>query len=503
MTELPIRGTETGVRLDRAEALLAPRHMGAWGYPVPDMSEELLQLSAELAASCYGMRVEPWLQAGWRDPSVLADGRVVEAFDRESEPNLLRRIAASLRLKRIRRGMKPQGAIRQMVNAVRRINTSGECNALVMLHPTVSGRYVVAIGLMGTGRQLADWIPNFRLMADNGVHRGFMQLARQLERHEDAVTFPDTAARLGLERLTLSDIIDECRHEDSRFMLWLAGHSQGGAVMQAWAYLKLTEDGVLPGNLTGCGFASPRVVTGNAVPAPAAYPLLHVVHEADLVPRLGAMAHLGTLLSFRASGAEGQAKTPAAIAAAALLDGVHGMPDVLISASAYLTLLSARRTEEMVAVLGSAPGALARFRALAAALEGQRDRLFVSLLQGMEDAYRSLTGQTMPRQRVLRAVRRMRSMADDVGLRALTAACSSAMRAFHGILGTEDGQMGVYARIVTQFAHELAPAVWQSGMPPLMLPLLPARLTLCAHVERLPRRALRLPHRTVSRRKLE
>lgn len=44
-------------------------------------------------------------------------------------------------------------------------------------------------------------------------------------------------------------------------------HSQGGAVMQVWVYHKMLEDGVLPQNLLGYGFASPSALEGRPCPA--------------------------------------------------------------------------------------------------------------------------------------------------------------------------------------------------------------------------------------------
>ena len=63
---------------------------------------------------------------------------------------------------------------------------------------------------------------------------------------------------LGLESLTLQDILDSMQHEDSPFRMFAAGHSQGGAVVQLWIDYLLRQ-GVKPDKLCGYGFASPSV----------------------------------------------------------------------------------------------------------------------------------------------------------------------------------------------------------------------------------------------------
>lgn len=149
-----------------------------------------------------------------------------------------------------------------MIGALRQIERSDTGKVLVMLHPAPDGRYVVAVSFMGTGGRFYDWFSNFRMVAENGIHKGFLQLTEQFERNETEIDFPETARALGVERLTLRHILEEMKSPNSRFALWLTGHSQGGALMQVYAMRKIHLDGVLMTNLVGYGFASPPCSTG-------------------------------------------------------------------------------------------------------------------------------------------------------------------------------------------------------------------------------------------------
>ena len=59
--------TLTGVDLSQTASLLLPWTHDPWGKLRPPLSEDALCMSAELASAAYGMAIEPWVEAGWRD----------------------------------------------------------------------------------------------------------------------------------------------------------------------------------------------------------------------------------------------------------------------------------------------------------------------------------------------------------------------------------------------------------------------------------------------------
>ena len=287
--------TLTGVDLSQTASLLLPWTHDPWGKLRPPLSEEALCMSAELASAAYGMAIEPWVEAGWRDVTIQVDGELTAL-----PPN--NPLSAEWRKYWVRARLKPVSALGQMLGALRLSssnNTTGK--AVVMLHPALDGRYVVAIGFMGTGSRFYDWFSNFRMTTQDGMHRGFLELARQFEANEEKISFPETAEELGLEKLTLRDILQNMRSPNSRFVLWVCGHSQGAAMMQVYAHLKMNETGISARNLIGYGFASPTVMAGRAVRDPSAYPLYNILNSDDLVPHCGAAVHLGMCLKYQAT----------------------------------------------------------------------------------------------------------------------------------------------------------------------------------------------------------
>ena len=68
--------TLTGVDLSQTASLLLPWTHDPWGKLRPPLSEEALCMSAELASAAYGMAIEPWVEAGWRDVTIQVDGEL-------------------------------------------------------------------------------------------------------------------------------------------------------------------------------------------------------------------------------------------------------------------------------------------------------------------------------------------------------------------------------------------------------------------------------------------
>ena len=244
--------TLTGVDLSQTASLLLPWTHDPWGKLRPPLSEEALCMSAELASAAYGMAIEPWVESGWRDVTIQVDGELTAL-----PPN--NPLSAEWRKYWVRARLKPVSALGQMLGALRLSssnNTTGK--AVVMLHPALDGRYVVAVGFMGTGSRFYDWFSNFRMTTQDGMHRGFLELARQFEANEEKISFPETAEELGLEKLTLRDILQNMRSPNSRFVLWVCGHSQGAAMMQVYAHLKMNERASPRATLSATASLPPR-----------------------------------------------------------------------------------------------------------------------------------------------------------------------------------------------------------------------------------------------------
>lgn len=468
MAEKIIRGEATMVDMGNVTPLTLPWTADPFGYLRPPLSVEALRLSAELARCTYTMSVDRWVQAGWRDVTIQVDGSLTGGVDADAGW-----LKSRWRLHRVRSRIRQRNPIGQVMGAIRQKDKSDTGKVLVMLHPAPDGRYVVAISFMGTGGRFYDWFSNFRMTSEDGVHRGFLQLTEQFEANEGDILFPDTARELGLERLSLRNILQEAKNPGSRFILWLSGHSQGGALMQVYTLHKLRDEGVLPGNMVGYGFASPSVLSGEAAADPAAYPLYHVFNSDDVVPRMGAQVHLGLCLTYPAGDElrgkcyarprdEGQRMAEQMLLP--LMAQMTDTPACLTLTSALLMVLSDRTAEELLEAL-SALDVRLPLKHLLTAADARVDQIARHLIRRLEAAHLSITGEIMDRGRVAIAADELTRLIGILGLKRFTETLMHLMGRPHGI-HVGRGSVSPYIYIALDGVGHLTPFVWISGQPP-------------------------------------
>lgn len=450
-------GPLTGADLTDTAPLLQPMRPDPWGNLRPALSRQALRLSAELSAATYRMAVEPWMAAGWQDVTIQMDGELTPLIPSEGW------LAGEVRKQRVRLQLRHQDPVSQVLGALRQRRSSDTGKALVMIRKAENGRYIVAVSFMGTGRRFYDWFSNFRVSAPDGFHKGFSQLTSQFEANESQIEFPCTAKALGVEKLTLAHILEEMKSPDSRFFLWLSGHSQGGAVMQVYAHRKLMQCGVHPGNLLGYGFASPSVMSAETALSPQAYPLYHVHNSDDLIPRCGSAVHLGVCLTYpsdeelrrRCYGwPRDGASVEARLAVRPVIRRMTDTPSCILQALTYLTLLRERRAGEITAMLGldGGIGKLLSSRDV--------DELMNLIIRRVTSACRSITGRAPDRAELAESELHMQRIINQVGLKAFTSALSQLLRQPHHITGRQAGFQSAYAYIVREGLDALIPSVW-------------------------------------------
>lgn len=462
----PVPGPVTGVDLTRVETLLCPWMPDPWGRLRPPISVTALQMSAELSAACQSLNITPWLRAGWRDVTVQVDGEITP-LEREWQS-----LSAKLQRSLLRAKISGMNPLQQVAGALKERTTASTGKAVVMLRPAPGGKYVVAICFMGTGVRFYDWFSNFRIATPEGIHQGFAQLTDQFEGNEGRIGFPTTARALRLPQLTLRHILEEAKSPDSRFRLWLCGHSQGGAVMQVYARRKLLQCGVHPSNIVGWGFASPSVATGSAAENPEAFPLYHVHNSDDLVPRCGAAVHLGVCLVYPADEPlrracygwpRDAASVRARLAVRPLVQQMTDTPGCIVQVTALLMVLEGCTPREIAEALGvedSIPASkmLERFDV--------KDAL-AGVIRRMEAAYLSVTGLPLPGEKLHAAIALIREVAAQTGWKALIGAMSQLLRYPHRMSVKKNGQKETaYTWIACNGADRLTPYIWQPGPPP-------------------------------------
>lgn len=462
-----VYGRLTGCDLGNLTPLFMPwREMD--GLLRPDISQPALQLSLELAATAYDLKVDPWRDAGWRDFSYQVDntlltGPAVNGKGFAGAFGDYFRYLAQARIKR-------NNPISQIRGALRQREGSDTCKSLVMIHKALGNQYVVAIGFMGTGRRIYDWFSNFRMEAEEGMHKGFLQLARQFEENIEKIQFPETAKELGLERLTLSDILDRCRRPGSPFRIWLAGHSQGGAVMQLIAFREIRK-GLLRQNLTGYGFASPSVVYENPGCDLSGFPLYHIINGDDLTPRIGAALHIGRCLVYQPDHAmrafcyRAGWKEETFRKLLRQLQIIRDNRTALIWTIALLHALKNVPDAESVAVISGVFGRMPeRFQGI---LGGRMDGILQYLIQKTENAYMLHTGElNAPAGAVLMLRLRIEQMLYQCGAKEYVRLMLQALSLPHKIRGvSSENGMAAYQYIVNRHYEALRQRIWCGSAP--------------------------------------
>ncbi len=475
----PVRGRLTYADLSRTAAFFLPWEQDPWGRLRPPFSQELMRLSLELSSTAQDLRISDWMRAGWTDFNFQVDnkllgGGVSPAPVSEARQFLYNRWAAY----RARANLRQLNPVSQVFSAIRQREQSDTGKAVMMIKAAQDGCYVVAIGFRSTGSRFYDWFSNFRFASENGMNQGFLQLARQFDGNAERVMFPETARALGMSGLSLAHILQEARHHNSRFKLWLTGHSQGAAVMQVLTYLMIQESGVLPENIVGYGFASPTVLMGKALQDPAAYPLYHVLNGDDYVPRAGAQMHLGVCLYYPAGeelrrAAYGWRETPEAQkardAVKALTRPMVDMPTLIEYGMAYLQTLAGMPMADMLCALN-----LMRFRILpikqVLTMAGtSQQSLLQSVRRRVEKAYRTLTGHELKQARLDDLQSEFQAAMAKVGPSEFTRAIGEMLYWPHVLKNNPGKSHSAYQYIVLRGVSALHPAIWQSGSPPRRL----------------------------------
>ena len=457
-------GPWTGCNLGNITPLCAPwRESNHLLRPV--FSREAAALSLELASSSYDMQTDRWRENGWFDFSYMIDNTLLtgSAVNGENAEGGFSPLRAGRYQRTAQSLVRRQNPISLVRGTLRQRESSDTCKCLVMAHRTGLGGFVIAIGFMGTGKRLYDWFSNFRTDRDEGAHRGFLQLTQEFESNCGQITFPQTARELGLNELTLADVLQECRHPGSRFRIWMAGHSQGGAVMQLAAFRQI-KNGMLRQHLIGYGFASPCVLYENPGYDLNGFPLFHIVNGDDVAPRIGAFLHVGRCMIFhpdqqmRALCYGAYLQSPAFRDCMSLVAAVHGTKEGLAFTIAFLQAVEALSDQDAAAILGKMLGNMLPERMLTM-LGSRTDQFLQYLARHVKNAYAAVTlGEEVPEGTLARFRSRFALLIRTYGAAGFIRAMVAALGAPHRLRGIDktSGGEAPYQAIVNRYFPALS-----------------------------------------------
>ena len=462
-------GPVTGCDLRAVEALMRPFARDPFYRLRPPFSKEAAKLSLELADMTYTLDVDAWLEAGWTDFSILIDDSLQSGLTHWESGDGLRAFINRFRLMRAKVALRDPNPVSQLKAALRQREKSDTVKAVCMLHPVEGGMWLLAIGFMGTGKRFYDWISNFRFTTEEGFHRGFYQLCESFELNAESIVFPTAAQAMGVEKLTLGEVLASMRSLSSPFRLWMAGHSQGGAVMQVFTHRLMTDWGVLPQNMVGYGFASPMVATGRFVYDPAAYPLYHILNSDDAVGRMGALLHLGMCAEYPAGDAIRESTYGWSTEEEDVLlrqelaffeEDMTDMPAVIAHMTALLQCVAEEKGAEGLSELMTSWWASPLVdRVLWKAGDRAMD-LVEKFSDHSQKGHIALTGQPLD-ENLLRSLRmRVRPIVQKHSSRSLWNVLLEYSAAPHHLTRGDGRQDGAYAWIVKHALDDLRPFIW-------------------------------------------
>lgn len=481
-----VRGRLTRCDLTRTDDFFVPWQADPWGISRPAYRPGLARMSAELSANIYDLDVGRWLAAGWGDCTLQVENRVFGGVGAWYQDGIrpARALHNGLTLLRARAMIHPlRNPIGDVLRAMRQTHTTDTGKAVVMARKDpVSGRYIISICFMGTSRKFYDWLTNFKLSSEQGLHVGFLQLARQFDGNAERIAFPDLSEELGEGALTLEDILTEARRQDSRFLVWVTGHSQGGAVCQTYMQLLLDRRGVLPQNLVGYSFAAPTVAEADWQGMPSKYPLFNLINADDYVSRVGANMRLGVDLTyypddgFRAQHYGYSFEDPKCIFARDRVQRIMMyIQDTEGALEAMLSLCTALQDMQdplvMMEILSALHIMLRYLRPAMGTIGIHVADVNRLLIRQMTAAYRAATGRTPNPENIRMRSAAIREVILELGAQPFAAGLLELLFAPHGIAGEYDRNgtlRAPYCAIACAPAAQFQWAVWhaQEGLPP-------------------------------------
>ena len=410
------------------------------------------------------MRIARYLDEGWQDIALLADGMLCAGLNARTEAERQQSLESA---ERVQAHLARSNPLTQVLDIRRRREDGAGCKAMVLSHPLTDGRWLVAISFTGTTRHLADWLDNLKIEQEDGFHQGFLRLTRQFEAQCGQIAMPCLGAALSRPGLMLAGVLDMLKYERSPVSLVVTGHSQGAALMQIFI-AHLLQNGVLPQYVLGCGFASP-CVAGARTLKNADYPIYHIVHADDAVPRIGGAMHLGLCRvmpdtpALRGLCYGARSQDPIFNELLCLQHTVRGTRGALCFFIALLRLLCVVPEEDAELLYRAlAPAFLPGM--LQSRLVGYARRLVGSALRRLESRYAACFGE-MDMQQMERYTRWLQSLFARYGMRETLSRLPDALHMPHMLYRIDT--LCAYDVISGAAPRRLLPALWSGDESPV------------------------------------
>ncbi len=426
-------------------------------------SREGARFGLELAQLAYDFQTDAWINAGWTDIAIQVDRRLLTGIQAVEEDKDWRQMLLNDFLPKLAKRLTVlSNPITQLKGLRDESLLYDTGKAITLIKPLEGGRFAVAIGFTGTGKRPQDWVSNTRFEHPEKIHAGFEYLCELYESNADDIDFPTAAHLLGVEKLTLEDVLKECCQTDSRFTLIVAGHSQGAAVLQVWAHRRMGE-GLQARHIRGMGFASPMVAAGMAAEE-LVCPLTLFVSTDDIFTRTGLSQHLGCVWAFdpdeefRALSYAEVWEVPLFHEIFDLISDVRNIEEALVTVLGYLEAMETVPRKEAGAALGYLINTMKAERWLPMA-EDTVGKMLRFMRMSVRRYYHVLTGQSTPIDRVREARIQVQRLLVRYKAQELTAMFFKTLTLTHSLSGQSLGRedLAPYSYMVVRGFDRLYP----------------------------------------------
>ena len=484
----------TNIPLSDVEWLIQPMVNDPFFNMRPRLTTPAISLSAELAHLAYRLNWDEWQKAGWTDLHVKVNEKLESVYDNKSASwfSWAKKYFRNQQ-ERLQEHIDKQSLLSDLKNVVRHRKQTNTLKAIIMTKVQEKGKHVIAIGFMGTGKKFSDWVSNMKWTAENQLHKGFYQLTEFFWGDLQTIDFPELAKKMGVEKLTFSDVLNEMQKEDSPYQLWLSGHSQGAAVMQIFCHQLMAEKKVLPAHILGVGFAAPSVAMPDFPLAKDYYPLYHICNSEDVIPRIGAWRHLGLLLYFPSdvllrSRTYAFASEETAVQLRNLIRPV--VAEITDASTFYLYFVALVRVlweEKGLDSLEMLKDHKWSFDTVDKLINYASDKAQYwtdRLLTHCKEGYVCITGETMDEETLHSTIERFRPVIKNTDTKLFLSTLSEVVHAPHTLMAQSGRSLGVYGYIVQNGLDSLYPATWQRmdyNLPVLCRSVLPFSFATANH----------------------
>ena len=169
-------------------------------------------------------------------------------------------------------------------------------NATVATKKLNDSKTMIAVAFKGTdSSNINDALSDmYKAVDKNGFHKGFMFNAKQFYNKADKVEFT-----IDGKEVTLSQILEEMKKDDSNYKMLVTGHSLGAAVADIYSGYFLNNDGIKANNIVTVTYGTPKSCAKNFTYN--SDNIINIINTDDMVPTIGAEEHIGTCLYFTPS----------------------------------------------------------------------------------------------------------------------------------------------------------------------------------------------------------